>query len=101
VTAPAVLGTDRLELGEGIRWTAGRAVLTDILAGRLLAVPVESDVPFTPLALLPCPLGAVAPVEGSPGHWIAAAGTGICCIDPASGVEWIARPKTAHPRRCG
>ncbi|MFC9842754.1 SMP-30/gluconolactonase/LRE family protein [Streptomyces sp. NPDC060223] len=97
MTAPAVLGTDRLELGEGIRWTDGRAVLTDILTGRLLAVPVGSDVPLTLLAQLPCPLGAVAPVEGRPGHWIAAAGTGICSIDPAGGVEWIARPEDGAP----
>ncbi|WP_431944970.1 SMP-30/gluconolactonase/LRE family protein [Actinacidiphila sp. bgisy167] len=90
---PAVLGTDRLELGEGIRWTDGRAVLTDILSGRLLAAadgPAESH---RLIAHLPCPLGAVAPVEGRPGHWVAAAGTGICRIGPAGRTEWIARPE--------
>jgi sugar lactone lactonase YvrE len=97
VTAPAVLGTDRLELGEGIRWTDGRAVLTDILTGRLLALPEGPDAPLTPIIQLPCPLGAVAPVEGHPGHWIAAAGTGICRIDPEGRTDWIARPEDDAP----
>ncbi|MCZ0997702.1 SMP-30/gluconolactonase/LRE family protein [Streptomyces mirabilis] len=65
MTAPAVLGTDRLELGEGIRWTDGRAVLTDILTGRLLELPDGPDAPLAPITRLPCPLGAVAPVEGT------------------------------------
>ncbi|MEU1593607.1 SMP-30/gluconolactonase/LRE family protein [Streptomyces sp. NPDC005708] len=97
MTTPAVLGTDRLELGEGIRWTEGRAVLTDILTGRLLALPEGPDAPLTPIIQLPCPLGAVAPVEGHPGHWIAAAGTGICRIDPEGRVDWIARPEDDAP----
>ncbi|MFG2301497.1 SMP-30/gluconolactonase/LRE family protein [Actinacidiphila glaucinigra] len=94
---PAVLGTDRLELGEGIRWTDGRAVLTDILSGRLLAAADGPDAPHALVAQLPCPLGAVAPVEGRPGHWVAAAGTGICRIDPAGRAEWIARPEDDAP----
>ncbi|MFB7453517.1 SMP-30/gluconolactonase/LRE family protein [Streptomyces sp. NPDC056194] len=94
---PAVLGTDRLELGEGIRWTDGRAVLTDILSGRLLTAPDGPDTPLTLITRLPCPLGAVAPVEGNPGHWIAAAGTGICRIDPSGRVDWIARPEDGAP----
>ncbi|MFE6489139.1 SMP-30/gluconolactonase/LRE family protein [Streptomyces sp. NPDC057757] len=97
MTAPAVLATDRLELGEGIRWTDGRAVLTDILTGRLLAVPDAPDKPLAAITGLPCPLGAVAPVRGRPGHWIAAAGTGICRIDPAGHVDWIARPEDDAP----
>ncbi|MER5900087.1 SMP-30/gluconolactonase/LRE family protein [Streptomyces mirabilis] len=97
MTAPAVLGTDRLELGEGIRWTDGRAVLTDILTGRLLAVPDTPDAPLAPITRLPCPLGAVAPVAGHPGHWIAAAGPGICRIDPEGRVDWIARPEEGAP----
>ncbi|MFJ1609536.1 SMP-30/gluconolactonase/LRE family protein [Streptomyces sp. NPDC088253] len=97
MTAPTVLGTDRLELGEGIRWTDGRAVLTDILTGRLLAVPEGPDAPLAPITRLPCPLGAVAPVEGHPGHWIAAAGPGICRIDSEGSVDWIARPEEGAP----
>ncbi|MFD4586863.1 SMP-30/gluconolactonase/LRE family protein [Streptomyces sp. NPDC058434] len=94
---PGVLGTDRLELGEGIRWTDDRAVLTDILTGRLLSAPADPAAPFALIAQLPCPLGAVAPVEGSPAHWIAAAGTGICRIDPTGQVDWIARPEDDAP----
>jgi sugar lactone lactonase YvrE len=97
VTTPEVLGTDRLELGEGIRWTDSRAVLTDILTGRLLALPDGPDAPLVPITRLPFPLGAVAPVEGRPGHWIAAAGTGICRIDPEGHVDWIARPEDGAP----
>ncbi|MFD7873417.1 SMP-30/gluconolactonase/LRE family protein [Streptomyces sp. NPDC059766] len=93
MTTPPVLGSDRLELGEGIRWTDGRTVLTDILTGRLLALPDKPDEPLVQITQLPCPLGAVAPVEGRPGHWIAAAGTGICRIDPAGRVDWIGRPE--------
>ncbi|MER5596291.1 SMP-30/gluconolactonase/LRE family protein [Streptomyces sp. NPDC002265] len=93
MTTPPVLGSDRLELGEGIRWTDGRTVLTDILTGRLLALPDKPDESLEQITQLPCPLGAVAPVEGRPGHWIAAAGTGICHIDPAGRVDWIGRPE--------
>ncbi|MFF3560929.1 SMP-30/gluconolactonase/LRE family protein [Streptomyces sp. NPDC002574] len=91
-TAYAVLGDERLELGEGIRWSDGRAVLTDILTGRLLAAPA-----FEAVARLSVPLGAVAPVEGRPGHWIAAAGTGICRTDPAGRTRWLARPEDGAP----
>ncbi|MFF7145824.1 SMP-30/gluconolactonase/LRE family protein [Streptomyces nodosus] len=96
-STPMVPRTDRLELGEGIRWTDDHAVLTDILSGRLLATPDDPTAPHTPIARLPCPLGAVAPVEGRPGHWIAAAGTGVCRIDPAGRAEWIARPEDDAP----
>lgn len=91
-TAYEVVGGERLELGEGIRWTDGRVVLTDILTGRLLTAPA-----FGTVARLSVPLGAVAPVEGRPGHWIAAAGTGICRIDPAGRVRWLARPEVDAP----
>ncbi|MGC5005034.1 SMP-30/gluconolactonase/LRE family protein [Streptomyces sp. DT203] len=97
MTTPTVHGIDRLELGEGIRWTDGRAVLTDILSGRLLSAPDDPAAPFGLIAQLPFPLGAVAPVEGRPGHWIAAAGTGICRIDDAGRVDWIARPEDDAP----
>ncbi|WNO76654.1 SMP-30/gluconolactonase/LRE family protein [Streptomyces sp. AM8-1-1] len=97
MTRPTVIGTDRLELGEGIRWTDGRAVLTDILSGRLLSAPGHPAAPLAPITQLPCPLGAVAPVENRPGHWIAAAGTGICRIDPAGRIDWIARPEDDAP----
>ncbi|WP_326663559.1 SMP-30/gluconolactonase/LRE family protein [Streptomyces sp. NBC_00385] len=91
--APAAQWQDRLELGEGIRVVDGRVVLVDILTGRLLAGPDDRTAPLTELARLPEPLGAVAPVHGRPGHWIAAAGTGICLIGPDGRPEWLARPE--------
>ncbi|WP_371794666.1 SMP-30/gluconolactonase/LRE family protein [Streptomyces sp. NBC_01718] len=97
MTTPTVLGIDRLELGEGIRWTDGRAVLTDILSGRLLSAPDDPAASLGLIARLPFPLGAVAPVEARPGQWIAAAGTGICRIDDAGRVDWIARPEDDAP----
>ncbi|MFF6979926.1 hypothetical protein ACFZAV_19750 [Streptomyces sp. NPDC008343] len=67
---------DRLELGEGTRWTGSGIVLVDILAGRLLSAPDDPTAPLHTVAQLPVPLGAVAPLAGHAGTWIAAAGTG-------------------------
>lgn len=98
---PAVEWADRLGLGEGIRAVDGRIVLVDILTGRLLTGPADRTAPLTQLARLDEPLGAVAPVHGRPGHWIAAAGTGICLIAPGGAAEWLARPEegAAHATR--
>ncbi|MFG2631129.1 SMP-30/gluconolactonase/LRE family protein [Streptomyces sp. NPDC048473] len=90
---PVACWTDRLELGEGIRALDGRIVLVDILSGRLLAAPDDRTAPLEPLVHLPEPLGAVAPVDGRPGSWIAAAGTGICLIGPDGTPDWLARPE--------
>ncbi|MQY36804.1 6-deoxy-6-sulfogluconolactonase [Streptomyces sp. RB17] len=84
---------DRLELGEGIRWTGTGIILVDLLAGRLLAAPADPAAPLRTLARLPVPLGAVAPVAGHPGTWIAAAGTGICLLHPDGTTTWSARPE--------
>ncbi|MFI9761538.1 SMP-30/gluconolactonase/LRE family protein [Streptomyces sp. NPDC051963] len=84
---------DRLELGEGIRWTGTGVVLVDILAGRLLAAPDDPAAPLHTVAQLPVPLGAVAPVAGQAGTWIAAAGTGICLLRADGTVSWLARPE--------
>ncbi|MFD8281511.1 SMP-30/gluconolactonase/LRE family protein [Streptomyces solisilvae] len=86
---------DRLGLGEGIRWTGDALVLVDILEGRLLTAPQDPTAPLRTLAELPVPLGAVAPVAGRPGTWIAAAGTGICLLGPDSTTTWLARPEAA------
>ncbi|MFD7430928.1 SMP-30/gluconolactonase/LRE family protein [Streptomyces sp. NPDC059818] len=91
--APAALWPDRLGLGEGIRAVDGRIVLVDILTGRLLSGPADRTAPLVPLVRLDEPLGAVAPVHGRPGHWIAAAGTGICLIAPDGVTRWLARPE--------
>ncbi|MGW1005886.1 SMP-30/gluconolactonase/LRE family protein [Streptomyces sp. NPDC002520] len=91
------LRPDRLELGEGIRWTGEGIVLVDILEGRLLAAPDEPTAPLRQLARLPMPLGAVAPVAGRPGTWIGAAGTGICLLTTDGISTWLARPETDAP----
>ncbi|MDH6133696.1 sugar lactone lactonase YvrE [Kitasatospora sp. MAA4] len=86
------------ELGEGARWIDGRLVYVDILAGRLLEV---ADLPgprtSRELLRLDVPLGAVAPIGGRPGHWIAAAGTGIALLDPDGRLNWLARPEDRSP----
>lgn len=92
------LRPDRLELGEGIRWTERGLVLVDILAGRLLIAPDNPIAPLKQLAQLPVPLGAVAPVAGDPGTWIAAAGTGICLLTPNGSTRWLAQPEADAPR---
>ncbi|MFF2520544.1 SMP-30/gluconolactonase/LRE family protein [Streptomyces liangshanensis] len=94
--APVSRWSDRLELGEGIRWVDGRVVLTDILTGRLLAAPPGDPGgtgPLDVLARLPVPLGAVAPVEGRPGNWVAAAGTGVCLLGADGSTAWRGRPE--------
>ncbi len=89
--SPVPRWSDRLELGEGARWVDGRLVLVDILTGRLLAGDGGggSDGPLDVLAELSVPLGAVAPVTGAPGVWIAAAGTGVCVLTRAGDVAWL------------
>jgi sugar lactone lactonase YvrE len=88
-----VLPGEPCELGEGIRLVgdgpAGRLVMVDILAGRLLTVE-----PRTELLALDVPLGAVAPREDG---WIAAAGTGIALLGPDAAPSWLARPEQDAP----
>lgn len=43
------------------------------------------------------PLGAVAPVAGRPGAWIAAVGTGIALLTTDGAVEWLDRPEDRTP----
>ncbi|MFC5664305.1 SMP-30/gluconolactonase/LRE family protein [Kitasatospora misakiensis] len=88
---PVVWAPGDYQLGEGPRWVDGRFVFTDIFSGRLFEVSATE--PGTPRELLrlDVPLGAVAPIEGRPGHWIAAAGTGIALLGPDGSVDWLAR----------
>ncbi|WP_405639509.1 SMP-30/gluconolactonase/LRE family protein [Streptomyces uncialis] len=90
---------DRLELGEGVRSVDGRVVLVDIPTGRLLAAPADPAAPLETVLRTGVPLGAVAPVAGRPGSWIAAAGTGICLLGPDGGTRWLARPEDDAPER--
>ncbi|GAB4052678.1 SMP-30/gluconolactonase/LRE family protein [Catellatospora paridis] len=78
---PITWSEDRLELGEGARWVDGRLVLVDLLAGRLLETGGDAPGPLRELYRLDRPLGAVAPVAGRPGRWLAAAGTGLALLD--------------------
>jgi sugar lactone lactonase YvrE len=98
---PTPCWSDRLELGEGVRWVDGTIVLVDILTGRLLSAPEGYDPtgPLEVLAELPVPLGAVAPVEGRPGSWIAAAGTGFCLIGADGTTQQLACPEQGRAMR--
>ncbi len=82
---------DELQLGEGPRWVDGRVVCVDILGGRLLAVPDEPGPLRTLASTGDRPLGAVAPVRGVPGRWIAAVGTGASLLDEHAGLRELAR----------
>jgi sugar lactone lactonase YvrE len=84
------------ELTEGIRWLGDRLIFTDILAGTLREAPGTGPGDAEVLARLGVPLGAVAPVAGRPGEWIAAAGTGIAMLGP-DGLTWIDRPEDGAP----
>ncbi|MEW9527087.1 SMP-30/gluconolactonase/LRE family protein [Microbispora sp. NPDC049125] len=87
------------ELGEGARWVDGRLIFVDILAGRLFAASTDRPGPAEELTQAGVTLGAVAPVAGSPGTWLAAAGQGFALLDQTTGVlDWIARPLPATSR---
>ncbi|MFI9542875.1 SMP-30/gluconolactonase/LRE family protein [Streptomyces sp. NPDC052016] len=90
---PLPTGPDRLELGEGIRWTGDGIVLVDILEGRLLTTADDAHRPLREILRLPVPLGAVAPVADHPGTWIAAAGTGVCLLASDGTPRWLATPE--------
>ncbi|MGH8877153.1 MAG: SMP-30/gluconolactonase/LRE family protein, partial [Stackebrandtia sp.] len=79
----------RSELGEGARWVDGQLIHVDILSGRLLRL--SGDQPGDPEVLADgsLPLGAVAPIAGRPGSWIAAVGHGVARLEN-DGLEWIA-----------
>jgi sugar lactone lactonase YvrE len=85
------------ELAEGTRWLGDHLVFTDILDGALLAAPGTGPGPARVLAQLDVPLGAVAPVAGRPGTWIAAAGTGIGLLGPDGVLTWLDRPEQGAP----
>jgi sugar lactone lactonase YvrE len=89
-----------MELGEGARWIADALLHVDLLVGRLYSSdPGASETRV--MTSLGIPLGVVAPIAGRPGHWIAAAGTGIAVLNPNDTVDWIARPEesTSAPTR--
>jgi sugar lactone lactonase YvrE len=85
------------ELAEGTRWLGDHLIFTDILNGALFAAPGTDPGDARVLTRLDVPLGAVAPVAGQPGTWIAAAGTGIALIGPDGAVTWLGRPEDGAP----
>ncbi|MGW2642868.1 SMP-30/gluconolactonase/LRE family protein [Streptomyces sp. NPDC001348] len=89
------------ELAEGGRWFDGRYVYVDILSGRLFELRDGTEPVPHQLARVDVPLGAVAPVAGQPGTWIAAAGTGIALLTADGTPEWLDRPedRTTAPSR--
>ncbi|MFD8322985.1 SMP-30/gluconolactonase/LRE family protein [Kitasatospora purpeofusca] len=118
---------DRFQLGEGARWHAGRLYFVDLLQGALYSLgggpgpgpdggggpgpgpdggggpgpgPDGGGGPADPRpeARSDVPLGAVAPVHGRPGEWIAAAGPGIALLRPGALPHWLARPEEGAPR---
>lgn len=89
--------TSRRELGEGLRHTGGRLVTVDILDGTLTALDPAAPGDGTALLRLDVPLGAVAPLAGTPGHWLAAAGTGAAVLAPDGSLTWLARPGDTDP----
>ncbi|AKS33785.1 SMP-30/gluconolactonase/LRE family protein [Mycolicibacterium goodii] len=65
-----------LELGEGARLVDDQLLHVDLLQGRLFSTDVRTG-QVRLLCTLDVPLGAVAPIDGRAGEFIAAAGTGI------------------------
>ncbi|MET9402370.1 SMP-30/gluconolactonase/LRE family protein [Kitasatospora sp. NPDC002965] len=90
---------ERYRLGEGARWHEGRLYFVDLLGGTLHSCgPGGPGDDVRREAALGMPLGAVAPVAGRPGEWIAAAGPGVALLRPAREPHWIARPEADAPR---
>lgn len=89
--------TSRRELSEGMRRVGDRLVTVDILAGVLTSLDPAAPGDGEELIRLDVPLGAVAPVAGRSGFWIAAAGTGVALIGPAGTIEWLDRPEDNAP----
>jgi sugar lactone lactonase YvrE len=91
----------QLEVGEAPRWIDGRLVFVDLLSGVLYENDGRRESPARRMHSLPVPLGAVAPVAGSPGAWIVAAGRGIAVLSATGHLDWLGRPARggSAPRR--
>src|SRR5690348_16138740 len=62
----------------------------DLVAGRLLETTGDEPGPLRELRRLDAPLGAVAPVAGSAGDWLAAVGTGVALLTGSDGYRRVA-----------
>ena len=87
----------RRVLGEGLRRVDDHLVTVDILDGTLTRLDPRRPGDGRRLLRLDVPLGAVAPVAGQPGAWLAAAGTGVALISGAGTIEWLDRPEDGAP----
>lgn len=90
------LSDEAYHLGEGARVVDGALVHVDLLAGRLLAHPGSVGGRTAELLRLDAPLGAVAPVAGEPGRWVAAAGDGVALVGADGPPNWLGRPEARH-----
>ncbi|MFC9331751.1 SMP-30/gluconolactonase/LRE family protein [Kitasatospora sp. NPDC057015] len=90
---------ERHQLGEGARWYEGRLYFVDLLRGVLHSWAPGAGPGGPRCEAEPgVPLGAVAPVAGRPGEWIAAAGPGVALLRPGGEPRWLARPEEGAPR---
>ncbi|MBM0224659.1 gluconolaconase [Micromonospora sicca] len=96
---PTPWSSDRLELGEGARWVAGRLVLVDLLGGRLLETTGDTPAPLREVCKVDGPLGAVAAIAGRPGNWLAVVGTGVAVLEGAGGSRLVADLEGKNPAR--
>lgn len=90
-------GTERLELGEGARWVGDSLYLVDLLAGRLLVTAPAVDAVVHEVCRVNHTLGAVAPLAGKPGAWVAAVGDGVALITADDELQWLDRPELSNP----
>ncbi|RKR92353.1 sugar lactone lactonase YvrE [Micromonospora pisi] len=97
LTEPTPWSDDRFELGEGARWVDDRLVLVDLLAGRLYETTGDAPAPLRESRRVDAPLGAVAPIGGRPGDWIAATGTGLAELAGADGHRQLVDLESGNP----
>lgn len=90
-----VLCPEAHELGEGARLVDGRLLFVDLLSGRLRSHPGTPGSPVSDVLALDVPLGAVAPVAGTDGDLVAAAGDGVALLGADGSVRWLAHPEAA------
>lgn len=93
IDRPVAWTAKPLALGEGARWVGDRLYLVDIAAGRLLAAGGDEPGELEEVARVGVALGAVAPLAGHPGKWLAAAGTGIAVLEGPGTLSWLERPE--------
>ncbi|MFF3767379.1 SMP-30/gluconolactonase/LRE family protein [Streptomyces sp. NPDC001922] len=94
-----VRSRDRYHLAEGARWHEDALIFVDLLRGVLYQDDAPPGDRPRRLLSLGVPLGAVAPVAGRPGEWIAAAGAGIALVGPGEPLRWLSRPEERAPVR--